>query len=114
MKAAGAAGRQALIASFDDLGHALGPITAADIADELDRRGGQWAMRPLAPRLAHLPVLTVYATDGLAAENKAFAAALRQGGARRLTETALESDHAFADKRITLAAEVVRWLEGLR
>ncbi|TFI58041.1 alpha/beta fold hydrolase [Sphingomonas parva] len=114
VKAAGAAGRQALIASFDDLGHALGPITAADIADELDRRGGQWALAPLAARLSVTPVLSVYASGGLAAENRAFAAALRKAGAKRVTDVGLESDHAFADKRITLAAEVVRWLEALR
>ena len=114
MLAAGPAGRDAMIAGLDDLGHSLGPITAADLADSLARRGTAWHLAPLAPRLARLPVLTIYASEGIAAENRAFAERLRRLRHSDVTAIELESDHAFADKRIALAAEVVRWLERLR
>jgi uncharacterized protein len=114
VNAAGARGRAGFAAAMDDIGHSLGPITAADLADELCRRGEAWDLRALAPRLARLPVLTIYATHGIAAENKAFAEALQGRAGARVTAVELASDHAFADKRVALAAEVVRWLEGIR
>jgi pimeloyl-ACP methyl ester carboxylesterase len=122
MLAAGDKGRAALIAAFDDIGHSLGPVTAADLADELARRGRSWDLRAMAPQLARLPLLTVYATQGDAAQNKALAAEIaracpvRSGfpGCRdRLKAVEIDSDHSFADSRIRLAAEVVGWLQAI-
>ena len=113
-KAAGDSGRAAFIAGLDDLGHSLGPITAADLADEVIRRGEEWDMKALAPKLARLPVLSVYAAHGIAADNKAVVAALRAQPGARVQALEMDSDHAFADHRIALAAEVVRWLHALR
>lgn len=113
VREAGAAGREAFIASFDDLGHALGPITAADLADELARRGENWQLDRLAPSLSGKAILTIYATHGIAAENRAFADSLRQGPNARVTAVEMDTDHAFADHRIALALEVVRWLQTL-
>jgi pimeloyl-ACP methyl ester carboxylesterase len=112
MLAAGAKGRADFIAGFDDIGRSLGPITAADLAESLARRGLGWDLRAMAPQLARLPVLTVYAAHGIAADNKALVQALRSRGAR-LTATELDSDHSFADKRVALAAEVVHWLQAV-
>lgn len=114
MREAGAAGRDAMISAFDDIGHSLGPITAEDLADSLARRGDAWLLAPLAPRLAGVPVLTVYASGGLAGGNRAFADLLRRQRGADVTALELDSDHAFADKRIALAAAVVRWLQKLR
>jgi pimeloyl-ACP methyl ester carboxylesterase len=112
-KAAGQAGRAAFIAGFDDIGHSLGPITATDLADNVISRGEEWNLRALAPKLARLPVLSVYATHGIAADNKALAAALRAQPRARVQAVEMDSDHAFADHRVALAAEVVRWLHPL-
>lgn len=112
VRAAGAPGRAAFIAELDDLGRALGPVTAADLADELIRRGAAWDLLPLAPALAEIPVLSIFASHGLAAENRALAAAIRARGGP-FTDREYDTDHAFADHRITLAAEIVRWLEAL-
>jgi pimeloyl-ACP methyl ester carboxylesterase len=114
MRTEGPEGRDAMIAAFDDIGHSLGPITAADLADNVAQRGAAWHLAPLAPRLARMPVLTVYARHGLTAENEAFAAALRRQRGAQITAVELDSDHSFADKRIALAGEVIRWLERLR
>jgi hypothetical protein len=110
--AAGPKGRAEFIAGFDDIGRSLGPITAADLADSLARRGRSWDLLAMAHQLTRLPVLTVYATHGGAVDNKAVAQALRVRGAR-LTATELDTDHSFADKRVALAVEVVKWLGTL-
>jgi pimeloyl-ACP methyl ester carboxylesterase len=112
-RASGAEGRAAFVAGFDDIGHSLGPVTAADLADEVIRGGERWDLPALAPRLAKLPVLTVYATHGGAAENRAVAAAIAREGGGRITARELSTDHAFADHRVALAAEVVAWLRAL-
>ena len=110
LKAGGAEARARFIAAFDDVGRSLGPIQAPDLADELIRRGEAWSLAPLAPALARVPVLTVYATHGGAAHNRAFADLLKRQPGARITATELATDHSFADKRVGLAAEVVGWL----
>ena len=112
LRSGGAQARAAFLAGFDDLGHALGPITAADLYDNLLRRGQEWRLSPLAPRLTGQPVLTLFATHGGAGQNRAFAATLRSAGVR-VTAQELDSDHAFADHRIALAEAVVAWLARL-
>lgn len=120
-RAAGEKGRAAFIAGFDDVGHSLGLITAADLADEVIRDGGQWDLRALAPNLARIPVLTIIAcpeqcrraTHGGAAENKSVAAALQARPGARVRAVEMDTDHSFADHRIALAAEVVNWLATL-
>jgi len=113
LKASGAEGRARFIAGFDDIGRSLGPITAEDIANGLLRRGHEWHLAPLVHDLSRLPILTIYATHGGAEENRAFAALLGRAPRARLTARELDTDHSFADKRIALAVEVVRWLEAL-
>ncbi len=114
VKAGGAAGRAGFIQAFDDVGHSLGPVTAADLADEVVRSGEQWDLRALAPRLATMPVLIVYATHGNAGENKPVAEALGAQREASVKAVEIDTDHAFADSRIALAAEVVLWLRGLQ
>ena len=119
VRAGGAQGRAGFIAALDDLGHAIDPITAADLADSLVRRGELWDLRKLGGDLAGRPLLTVYATHGIAKDNRALVEEIRtlcpmrgNPSGCRLTAVELDSDHAFADKRVALAAEVVRWLEA--
>jgi pimeloyl-ACP methyl ester carboxylesterase len=111
IRAAGPAGRARLIAGLDDFGRALHGATPESVADEVIAQGPGWSLPRLAPQLAHTPVLTITATHGGAAENRATTEALRRAGAR-VTAREIDSDHPFADHRIALAAEVVRWLQG--
>ena len=121
LQAAGAEGRAAFLRGFDDVGHALGPITAADLYGELMRRGTEWDLAAVAPGLARMRVLTVYATHGGAESNRALAQAINRSCPLSvevpkcvdLTAVELNTDHAFADKRVALAREVVGWLEAL-
>lgn len=125
VRAGGDQGRAGLIGAFDDVGHALGPITAADIAENVIRRGEEWDLVALARPLAWHRVLTVYATHGGEAEaNRALARAIGRAcpvsAERRpdcngmVTAVELGTDHAFSDHRIALAREVVEWLERVR
>jgi pimeloyl-ACP methyl ester carboxylesterase len=113
VKAGGEAGRTGFIASLDDIGHSLGPIKAEDLVDEVLRSGERWSLIGLAPALARGPVLTLYATHGIAEENRRVAAAIQRVPGAKVTARELATDHSFADMRIALAGEVVRWLQGL-
>ncbi|MBM7114438.1 alpha/beta hydrolase family protein [Archangium primigenium] len=110
---AGPNGRAHMVANLNDFGRALHGATPESTADELLSQGPGWSLPALAPRLTRVPILSIYATHGSATENKRVAEALREAGAR--VDTAeLDSDHAFADHRIELARELVRWLERPR
>lgn len=113
VRAAGGAGRKSFIDELDDLGHSLNDITAANLADEVIRRGEPWQLRSHANALGKKPVLIIYATKGGKADNVKLAEAVRQSGDNRLKEVEIDSDHSFADSRIRLASEVVQWLEEL-
>jgi hypothetical protein len=121
LKAGGAEGRARCMAGFDDLGHALGPITADDLCDNLIRRGEDWDLNKLAPALERFNRLIIYATHGLAAQSKVLEAALldacdAHGDALTCATSRsveLPADHAFVDHRIALTREVVRWLDAI-
>ena len=110
LRAGGPAAVEAMVAELDDIGHSLGPVTAADLVDELVRRGEDWNFSGFEAGLGARPVLTIYATHGGAAENRAFADRLRARPGTRVTAVEINSDHSFADSRIRLANEVVQWL----
>lgn len=112
IRAAGAAGRAAFIAELYDIGRALQGATADSLADEVINSAG-WDLLSISPGLASKPLLTVYATAGLAAENRALSQAVRRQSGSRVQAIEIDSDHSFADRRIALAASVVRWLEAL-
>jgi pimeloyl-ACP methyl ester carboxylesterase len=113
MREGGAKGRAAFEAGLDDLGHALNGATARSLAAEVERRGRSWHIGADADGMARKPVLIVSASEGNAAESRRLAAELRRRPGARVTEVELESDHAFADKRVALAETVVGWLLGL-
>ena len=75
------------------------------------RPGPDWNLAAMATHL-RVPVLTIYATHGDAAENRALAEALRRAGVR-VTAREIDCDHPFADHRIAMEVEVVRWLQAL-
>lgn len=110
LRAGGPAAVEAMVAELDDIGHSLGPVTAADLVDELVLRGGDWNFSGFEAGLGARPLLTIYATHGGAAENRAFAERLRARSGTRVTAVEIDSDHSFADSRIRLANEVVQWL----
>jgi len=109
----GAQGRAAAIASLDDLGRALNGATAETIIDEALASTSAWDLTTHADALARHPVLLIYATDGIAEDNRALAAAIQAQPGARTDIVAFDTDHAFADHRIALSVAVVDWLQRL-
>jgi pimeloyl-ACP methyl ester carboxylesterase len=125
--AAGAGGRSGLVAGFDDFGRALHGATPESTADEILAGGARWNLIARARDLARMPVLMVYATHGIAGQNRALRSAIaaacprptpvppdsRQGCGGDLAWDEIDTDHAFADHRMALAGDVVAWLKWL-
>ena len=109
----GATTREELITGFDDFGNSLHGATPESVADEVVAKRAQWNLIAVAPRLAHLPVLTVTAKYGGALPNRLTTAALRRAGNGRVTAVEMDTDHAFSDHRIALASSIVGWLRSL-
>ena len=117
---AGATGKQvgahpetrqdAIAAMGDDFGNSLAGTDAAALMAEAERHALDWDLLGTTSALAKKPVLVVAAQYGLAAQVAPFAAALKAQPGARVKDVTLPSDHAFADRRIGLAAVTVDWL----
>lgn len=105
--------RAAFIADTNDLGHALVGATAVSLADEVLAKGPGWNLVDRAPALSRAPLLTIYATEGVAADNRVLAKAVSSQPGARVKAIEINSDHGFADSRIALSQAVVDWLAAL-
>ena len=72
----------------------------------------EWNFMPWAKDLTRRPLLVIGASKAGAGENRQLAEAVTRAGGK-VTAITLTSDHSFQDHRIALAAEVVKWLQGL-
>ena len=109
----GARSREELIRGNDDFGNSLHGATPESVADEVIAKRAQWNLPANAARLANLPILTITAKYGGAAQNVPTTAALRAAGNRRVTAIEMNTDHPFSDHRMELAATVTGWLQRL-
>lgn len=109
----GADTREALAKGFDDFGNSLHSATPETVADEVIAKRSEWNLIAAAPRLAQLPILSVYAKYGIDEPNRTLAASLGQGGSGHLTAIEMDTDHSFTDHRMALAAAVTDWLNRL-
>ena len=66
-----------------------------------------------AAGLAKKPLLVLSSDDGLAPQTDALIAAVRKAGGKRVTAVHAATDHGWSDHRVFLAAQVIRWLQGL-
>ncbi len=100
-------------AGIDDLGNSLIGANAKTLTDEIIASGDDWDLVNSAPRLARLPVLSIWADRGIAKNNAALAVVIQRRDEGQLTTRHFPSDHGFADHRIALAKAVVAWLDGV-
>ena len=108
-------------AGLDDLGHSLAGATAASLAREVRDKGAGWDLRARAAALGRHKIFILYAKHGGKEQNVALADAIARacpeppetGCGSRLWYRELNSDHAFADKRLELARWVTIWLDSL-
>lgn len=98
--------------AFDDLGNSLANTSAGAIADEMAAHAAEWNVRAWAPHLTRTPLLVVGAAKAQGPENHAIAQAVATAGGK-VTDVTVDTDHGFSDRRIALAAIVVRWLQDL-
>jgi pimeloyl-ACP methyl ester carboxylesterase len=97
---------------FDDLGNSLHGATAVSTAGELVAHRTSWNFMSWAHDLTRRPLLVVGASQAGGEGNRRLAEAVARDGGK-VTSITLDSDHAFQDHRIALAAEVVDWLQKL-
>lgn len=100
-------------ADIDDLGHSLAGANAKTLTAEVIASSDDWDLVTSAPRLARLPVLSIWADRGIAQDNAALAAVIQRADEGMLTTRHFPADHAFVDFRIALAQAVVGWLGGV-
>jgi pimeloyl-ACP methyl ester carboxylesterase len=107
--------RQDAIADLgDDFGNSLAGTDAARLMAEAERHAKDWDLVDIAPELAKKPVLIVAAEHGNAAQVAPLTAAVKAQRGAQVQAVTLPSDHAFADRRIGLAAVTVDWLAARR
>jgi pimeloyl-ACP methyl ester carboxylesterase len=93
--------------------HPVRGVTASELFAEAERHATSWDYRRWAGPLRGLPLLIVTADDQNRTDMDALAAALRKNGSAALQYAAVETDHSFSDRRITLQTIVLTWLESL-
>ncbi len=101
--------------SMDALG---GPVhgDAGRVTSEIVNHAEAWSVPARAADLATRPLLVVGAARDevtpKAGNHDRVVAALRQAGAKRLTEVVFDDDHVFSAHRIALATRLVDWLRA--
>lgn len=92
---------------------ALAGTSPEQMADELVTGPPDFDFLIAAPGLARKPLLVLTSDDDLAPHTDALLAAVRKHGGSRITNYHAATDHSWSDRRIDLAAQVIRWLESL-
>ncbi len=95
-----------------------GPVhgDAERVVGEIVTGAEAWSIPSRAAELATRPLLVVGAARDevtpKAGHHDRLIAALRQAGAKRLTEVVFDDDHVFSASRISLATRLVDWLHA--
>jgi len=95
---------------IESAGMQLLDATPKELADELSHASPD--MAPLGNGLDHRALLVITANDGLAPFNDALADSAAKAGAK-VTRVHFDTNHGYNDRRIALAAALVRWLETI-
>lgn len=91
----------------------LADTSPETMADELIANREAFDFRKAAPGLARKPLLVLSSDDGLAPQTDELIKLVRAGGGTRITAYHAATDHGWSDRRVDLAAHVIRWLQGL-
>jgi uncharacterized protein len=94
----------------------VGPLsgtTPEALLEEAKKNAAAWDLVGHAASWKSRPVLVVESDDFLHADDVAIATAARKVPGAQVTEVQMETDHAYSDHRIALAATVLGWLKQL-
>jgi pimeloyl-ACP methyl ester carboxylesterase len=86
--------------------------TPDELADEQVHADAGWELGPLGKAFGHRSTLVVTANDRLQPFDDEFADTAVKAGAR-VTRTHFDTNHGYNDRRIALAATLVRWLDTI-
>lgn len=110
---AGAKDRAPIVATMKNNMETLVGVTPESMADELIARGTDWSFAAAVPKLKDHRLLVLSSNDGLDGQARDLVANLKTAGAKDVTLTHVATDHGWSDKRITLQALVINWLQAL-
>lgn len=94
----------------------VGPLagtSAEALVDEARKNAAAWDLVAHANLWKSRPVLVVESDDSLHADDVSIAASVRKSPGGQVTEVPMQTDHAYSDHRIALAAAVLGWLKQL-
>lgn len=106
--------RDGIIKMAAENAESLADTSPERMADELIAGRPGFDFMQAAPGLARKPLLVLSSDDGLAPQTDALVVAVRRSGGTRITAYHAATDHGWSDRRIDLAAQVIRWLEQLK
>lgn len=105
--------REGIVKMAAENSETLADVTPESMAQELISGRPGFDFLKAAPGLARHNLLVLSSDDGLAPQTDALVAAVRQNGGTQITTYHAATDHSWSDRRIDLAAQVIRWLETL-
>jgi uncharacterized protein len=94
----------------------VGPMTGTSpeaLLDEAKKNATDWDLAGHASLWKSRPVLVVESDDFLRADDAAIVSSARKDPAAQITEVQMQTDHAYSDHRIALAATLLGWLKQL-
>lgn len=105
--------REGIVKMAAENSETLADVTPESMAEELVAGRPSFDFLNAAQGLARRNLLVLSSDDGLAPQTDALVAAVRQNGGTQITTYHAATDHSWSDRRIDLAAQVIRWLETL-
>jgi pimeloyl-ACP methyl ester carboxylesterase len=108
----GKANRAAVVKSMESNMETLASTPEA-MADELIANGAAWSFETAVPKLKTSRMLVLYSKDGLQQGAMDLVTKLKAAGNANVQSAYVVTDHGWSDKRITLQAMVINWLNGL-
>lgn len=98
---------------FPSAASRLAGATPAGLQAEAEKNAAKWNYLDYAEALKTRPVLILESHDRNLSFNRDMKEALRKAGNSRVTETYIETDHSYSDRRIAFQAAVLEWLQNL-
>jgi pimeloyl-ACP methyl ester carboxylesterase len=108
----GKANRAIVLKTMQDNMETLASTPEA-MADELIANGPEWSFDKAALQLKDSRMLVLYSKDGLQQGAMDLVSKLKAAGNANVQSAYVVTDHGWSDKRVTLQALVINWLDKL-
>ena len=106
-------GRDAAMSFILDDRETIAETGSDALVDEMLAHKDDWRMAALAPRLKDRRLLVLYSRDAFESHALSLIDALKAEKSRNLAAAYTPTDHAWSDRRISLEAQVINWLQAL-